>query len=409
MVVLLFTLIDISATKEILYFEICKKNIFFLRLLQYNSTKIVQFWDKRMDLQQILIPLAGKLRRTQAMSKRSSVHFLLIPLAFIMTTACNNTQQPLQTTYKTTGSVERLDPALDAIIDTSAAIEIIAEGFQWSEGPLWVETGQMLLFSDVPANTIYKWTEKNGTEVYLQPSGYTGTEPTQSKEPGSNGLLLDSSGNLVLCQHGDRQMARMDAPLDKPKAAFTALASRYNGMRFNSPNDAVYSATGELFFTDPPYGLPAQNDDDPTKEIPFNGVYKVTPYGDVILLTDSITRPNGIAFFPDGYTLLVASSDPNAANWYVLDVRNAPTNPTFFYSATDERRGLPGLPDGLKITKNGIVFASGPGGVWIFSQAGDVLGKIKLDAAASNVALSADEKTLYITNHQQILRVALNQ
>src|SRR5690606_33652172 len=145
-----------------------------------------------------LIPLAGKLRRTQAMSKRSSVHFLLIPLAFIMTTACNNTQQPLQTTYKTTGSVERLDPALDAIIDTSAAIEIIAEGFQWSEGPLWVETGQMLLFSDVPANTIYKWTEKDGTEVYLQPSGYTGTEPTQSKEPGSNGLLLDSSGNLVL-------------------------------------------------------------------------------------------------------------------------------------------------------------------------------------------------------------------
>lgn len=343
------------------------------------------------------------------MSVISSVHFLLIPFTLVMTTACNNTQQPQQPTYKTTGNVERLDPALDAIIDTTAAIEIIAEGFQWSEGPLWIETEQMLLFSDVPANTIYKWTEKNGTAVYLQPSGYTGTEPSQSKEPGSNGLLLDSNGNLILCQHGDRQMARMDAPLDKPAATFTALASHYDGMRFNSPNDAVYSATGELFFTDPPYGLPAQNDDDPAKEIPFNGVYKVTQRGDISLLTDSITRPNGIAFFPDGYTLLIASSDPNAANWYVLDVRNAPATPTLFYSATDERRGLPGLPDGLKITKNGIVFASGPGGVWIFNQEGLVLGKIKLDAAASNIALSADEKTLYITNHQQILRVTLNQ
>ncbi|HWK98675.1 MAG TPA: SMP-30/gluconolactonase/LRE family protein [Parapedobacter sp.] len=343
------------------------------------------------------------------MSIIPSVHFLFIPFILIMTTACNNTQDTRQSTYKTTGNIERVDPALDAIIDTTATIEIIAEGFQWSEGPLWVEARQMLLFSDVPANTIYKWTEESGTEVYLQPSGYTGTEPSQSKEPGSNGLLLDSNGNLVLCQHGDRQVARMDAPLDRPSATFTSLASHYDGMRFSSPNDAVYSRDCELFFTDPPYGLPAQNDDDPAKEIPFNGVYKVTQAGDIILLTDSITRPNGLAFFPDGHTLLVASSDPNAANWYLLDVRNAPTIPMLFYSATDERENLPGLPDGLKITKNGTIFASGPGGVWIFNLDGHVLGKIKLDAAASNIALSADEKTLYITNHQQVLRVTMNR
>lgn len=333
------------------------------------------------------------------------INFLLIPFALTMTTACNNTQQPRQTAYKTTGSIERLDPALDAIIDSNATIEIIAEGFEWSEGPLWVESNQMLLFSDVPANTVYKWTEENGTEVYLQPSGYTGTEPTQSKEPGSNGLLLDSTGALVLCQHGDRQLSKMDASLDKPAATFTTLANNYQGMRFSSPNDAVYSTRGELFFTDPPYGLPAQNDDDPSKEIPFNGVYKMKQSGDVVLLTDSITRPNGIAFFPGEQTLLVANSDANAANWYLLDVREAPTIPTLFYSATDERQGLKGLPDGLKIAKNGTVFASGPGGIWIFNSDGNLLGKIKLEEAASNVALSADEKTLYITNHQQVLRM----
>src|SRR5690606_38729511 len=223
--------------------------------------------------------------------------WLLISFVLMGAMACNPAQQSAQPNYKTTGSIERLDPALDAIIDTNAQVEIIAEGFEWSEGPLWVESEQMLLCSDVPANTIYKWTEENGAEVYLQPSGYTGVAPSNSKEPGSNGLVLDGEGNLVLCQHGNRQMARMDAALHKPEATFVTIAGKYDGKRFNSPNDAVYNRMGELFFTDPPYGLPAQNDDDPAKEIPFNGVYKVKPNGAVVLLEDGITRPNGIAFF----------------------------------------------------------------------------------------------------------------
>jgi len=332
---------------------------------------------------------------------------LFTPFVLIAAMACNNTQQSAQMNDRTTGSIERLDPALDAIIDNNAQAEIIAEGFEWSEGPLWVESEQMLLFSDVPTNTIYKWTEENGAEVYLQPSGYTGVEPTNSKEPGSNGLVLDGEGNLVLCQHGNRQMATMDAALHKPEAIFVTLAGKYNGMRFNSPNDAVYNSMGELFFTDPPYGLPAQNDDDPAKEIPFNGVYKVKPNGEVVLLADGITRPNGIAFFPGEEKLLIASSDPNAANWYVLDVRDTLSTPTLFHSATETRQGLKGLPDGLKIDKNGNVFASGPGGIWIFNDNGTVLGKIRLDEAASNVALSADERTIYITNDRYVLRVKL--
>ncbi|MFC7524604.1 SMP-30/gluconolactonase/LRE family protein [Parapedobacter sp. GCM10030251] len=333
------------------------------------------------------------------------MNWLFTPLILILVMGCNNPKPKQQ--HPTIGSIERLDPALDAIVDTNAKAEIIAEGFEWSEGPLWVEDEQMLLFSDVPANTIYKWTEEDGAEVYLQPSGYTGTEPTKSKEPGSNGLLLDPEGNLVLCQHGNRQLAKMDAPLHQPKATFVTLAERYDGKRFNSPNDAIYSRTGELFFTDPPYGLPAQNDSDPAKEIPFNGVYKVTPTGEVVLLTDSISRPNGIAFFPGEKKILVANSDPAAADWYVLDVSGSPSTPTLFYSATHEREGLKGLPDGLKIDTKGNVFASGPGGIWIFNDTGKVLGKIRLDEAASNVALSADERTIYITNDRYVLRVKL--
>ncbi len=337
----------------------------------------------------------------------TNMKLIFSPIVLIMALACNNVQQTQQMTYKTTGSIERLDPALDTIIDIGTTAEIIAEGYEWSEGPLWVESEQMLLFSDVPANTIYKWTEKNGAEIYLQPSGYSGSAPSNSKEPGSNGLLLDNQRNLILCQHGNRQLARMDAPLNKPEATFVALASKYEDKRFNSPNDAVYNSAGELFFTDPPYGLPSQNDDDPSKEITFNGVYKVGANGEVVLLTDIITRPNGIAFFPGEQKILIASSDPNAANWYLLDVGDTQATPTLFYSATNERNGLKGLPDGLKIDKNGTVFASGPGGIWIFNRDGKVLGKIKLDEAASNVALSDDEKTLYITNDMYVLRVNL--
>ncbi|MBD1433629.1 SMP-30/gluconolactonase/LRE family protein [Sphingobacterium sp. DN00404] len=309
--------------------------------------------------------------------------------------------------YETIGSVIRYDLTLDAIIDSSARAEIIAEGFEWSEGPLWVESEQMLLFSDVPTNTIYKWTAETGSEVYLKPSGDTGDNPNRRKEPGSNGLLLNDAGNLVLCQHGNRQVARMDAPLAQPQATFQTLADKYADKRLSSPNDAVYNKTGELFFTDPPYGLPTQRDNDPEKEIPFNGVYKVRQNGEVILLTDQISKPNGIAFFPDGKKLLIGNSDPNAADWYILDLVDTIVTPKLFYSATNERAGLKGLPDGLKIDSKGTVYASGPGGVWIFNSTGKVLGKIALDNPASNVALSADEKTLYITNSDKILRVKL--
>lgn len=329
---------------------------------------------------------------------------------FIILVACGNNEEnkKQEMKYKTIGSVLRFDAALDNIMDTNAKAEIIAEGFEWSEGPLWIEAQQALIFSDVPTNTIYKWTDAKGKEIYLKPSGYTGTEPSLSKEPGSNGLTFDKNGSLVLCQHGDRRMARMDAPLDKPEAKFVTLADKYNGKRFSSPNDAVFNSAGELFFTDPPYGLPSQDDTDPKKEISFNGVYKVKSNGDVILLVDSITRPNGIAFTPDEKKLIVACSDPAKPNWYIFDVNgDSLTNGRIFYSAADRDRSWNGLPDGFKVDKNGNVFATGPGGVYIFNSDGKRLGIVRLENSTSNCALSPDEKTLYITNDMYVLRVKM--
>ncbi len=323
----------------------------------------------------------------------------MLLMLLLVTTSCS-----VQKIYPTIGSIERSDDSINNIISPNAKAEIIAEGFDWSEGPLWIEKNKMLLFSDIPRNAIYKWTGKNGAELYLKPSGYTGTEK-RGGETGSNGLILDKNNKLVLCQHGDRRMARMDATLHHPLPKFISIASNWQGKKLNSPNDAVYNSNGELFFTDPPYGL-EKGMNDPLKEIPFQGVYKVNHSGEVILVTDTLSRPNGIAFFPGEKTFIVANSDGNKPNWYAFDINenNEVVNGRIFYSAAGYDKSLKGGNDGLKIDRNGNVFATGPGGIWIFNNNGKLLGKLKLNEAASNVALSTDEKTLYITNDMFIVR-----
>ena len=313
-----------------------------------------------------------------------------------------------QHNMKTIGSIERLDSAINTIVSRQAVLEVIADWYEWSEGPLWIGQHNMLVFSDPPKNTVYKWTEEKGAEVYLTPSGYTGTTPSESKEPGSNGLTLSKDGKLTLCQHGNRQVAIMDAPLDAPNPKFTALAAGYEGKKFNSPNDLTYNSKGDLFFTDPPYGLP-KHAEDPAKEIPFQGVYRVTADGTVTLITDSLTRPNGVALTPDEKTLVVANSDPDKAKWYVFDLseNGSASNARVLYDATSFTKTEQGLPDGLKIDKEGNIFASGPGGLWIFNAAGTLLGKFKFPVPISNCALSDDQKTLYITADMYIIRVKL--
>ena len=307
---------------------------------------------------------------------------------------------------KQMGSVEKFDPALDAIIASDAVPEILGEGFEWSEGPLWIEKEQMLLFSDIPRNAIMKWTEQGGVQPYLSPSGFTGENFT-GKEPGSNGLLINSKGELVMCQHGDRRVAVMDAPVASPKPVFRTLVDRWEGRRLNSPNDAVYDAAGNLYFTDPPYGLPG-NVNDPGKEISFQGVYKLRTDGQVILLTDSMPRPNGIGISPDGKTLVVANSEGPDAHWNAFTISgDSLINARTFFS-TPWKDGEKGAPDGLKIDRRGVVFATGPGGVWILDASGKALGRVRVPEATANCALSTDGQWLYMTSDMYLMRIALN-
>lgn len=306
---------------------------------------------------------------------------------------------------RTVGSIDRLDAALDELVPANAQIEVLAEGFDWSEGPVWVPEGGYVLFTDVPQNTIYKWSAEDGLSAWLRPSGYTGGDSSDGE--GANGLLLDSEGRLVLCQHGDRRVARLDAPLSDPQPQFTTLADTYDGQRFNSPNDAVFHSSGALYFTDPPYGL-AGGPDDPAREIDFSGVYRLDPDGTVALMVDSLSRPNGIGLSPDEQTLYVANSDPDRALWMAYDVQSdgALANGRVFFDATEWTGERPGLPDGLKVDPSGHVFASGPGGVLMFAPDGTHLGTISTPLPTANLAFGgADGRTLFMTSDSTFLRV----
>ncbi len=307
------------------------------------------------------------------------------------------------------GSIEVFDKSIASILDTTAAIEIIATGHEWTEGPLWLEKENCLLYSDIPRNKIYKWTAQDGAQVYLDSAGYTGSKP-RGGELGSNGLLLNAAGQLVLCQHGNRQMAVMEATLQSPKPQFTPLAANFEGKRFNSPNDATFRSNGDLFFTDPPYGLEGYVDD-PGKELPYQGVFKLAN-GRVDLLTDTITRPNGIALINQEKTLLVANSDGPKAFWYLYDlgINDSLTNPRLLMDARPyQGEGVKGGPDGLKVDAQGNIFATGPGGVFIFNAAGKLLGRLKVPEACSNVALTPDGKTIFITADMYVLKLVMRQ
>lgn len=329
-----------------------------------------------------------------------------IVFSFFLLLAISCTQP--KNTMKPNSSIEILDEAALGLIDPEAKLEVIAEGFEWTEGPLWLEKEKKLLFSDIPNNSVFQIDAKGETSLYLKPSGYTG-DATRGGETGSNALILDPQGNLVLCQHGDRRMAKMNAPLGQPKPDFVSIVDNYQGKRLNSPNDAIYDKSGNLYFTDPPYGLEF-NVDDPAKELAFQGVYCLKTDGE-LLLVDSISRPNGITFSPDQSKLIVANSDPEHAVWYQYDIVSPGVveNRQLFFDSTDlvGKEGQQGLPDGMKMHSSGYLFATGPGGIWVFNPDGKVVARIYTGERTSNCAFSTDEKTLYLTADYYVLKMGL--
>lgn len=308
--------------------------------------------------------------------------------------------------FPTIGEVIRLDPEMDNLVPKDEKIEVLTSGFIWAEGPVWVPQkdhafGGYVLFSDIPNNRIVRWDEGVGSITWLKPSGYTGPGE-YGGEPGCNGLLLDSEGQLVACEHGDRRMSVITKNGGK-----RTLVDNFEGKRLNSPNDACYHKNGDLYFTDPPYGLPDRWED-PRRELDFCGVYRLSKDGKLTLLTKEMTRPNGIAFSPDHKTLYVAQSDPEAALWKSFPVKEDGTlgEGKLFYDATENfKKGLPGLPDGLKVDSHGNIWATGPGGVYVFAPGGTLLGRISTGEKTANCGWGNDGRTLYITADMYLCRI----
>lgn len=311
--------------------------------------------------------------------------------------------------------VDRLDPAIDQIVPKGSKLERVATGFKWVEGPVWLHGS--LYFAEIPSDSIRKWTPGTGVSMFLTPSGYEGHTPYGGPESGSNGMTVDNRGRLTVAGHAQRDVYRLEDL--NPTARITILADSYQGKKLNSPNDLVYRSDGSLYFTDPPYGLRTQSDQDPEKQLNVNGVYRI-PHAleqtagakpkssELQLLVSDLPRPNGIAFSPDEKYLYVDNSEPKKI-WmrYRVQPDGSLADGKLFYDATADTR--PGAPDGMKVDEKGNVYSTGPGGVWIFTPEGKPLGTIVMPERSANVAWGGpDHKTLYIMASSSIYRIHLS-
>jgi gluconolactonase len=299
--------------------------------------------------------------------------------------------------------VNRLDSRFDALVPPRATLEKIADDHGWAEGPLWVRDGGYLLFSDVVENTIYRWKQGEGERIFLQPSGYSGSAAFTGPEPGSNGLAVDPLGRLVFCQHGDRRISRREAD-----GQLTVLVDRFQGKRINSPNDLVFKSNGDLYFTDPPFGLPGTFKD-AARELTFQGVYRLARDGKLTLLTSELSAPNGIAFSPDERTLYVSNADRQRLVWMAFEVKSDGSlgNSRVLYDGTSTLAGRRGTADGMKVDAGGNIFGAGPGGVYVFAPDGGILGWFDFGGNVGNVAWGEDGSTLFITANAAVYRIRL--
>lgn len=330
----------------------------------------------------------------------------IVGCLFILYQGCNkNTSKASQKLPY----VDIIEPELLQIIDSNARIETIENGFNWAEGPLWWEEEKALLFSDVPKNTVYKWVEGKKLETYLHPSGKTTNAP-ESNESGSNGLAFDKDGKLLLCMHGNRILGRMVADTHTPSPLFETLTDEFAGKMYNSPNDLCVDKDGDIFFTDPTFGLKLQ-EKDPKREMTYSGVYLLKSDSSIHLIDSTLWRPNGIALSPDEKKLYVSNSDPANMVWieYTLSSNKRVISKKVFAKKTSEPEKTKGYPDGLKVHSKGVIFATGPSGVLIFNASGIQIGTIFTKEIATNCAFSKEEDYLFVTQNKSILRIPLHK
>lgn len=303
---------------------------------------------------------------------------------------------------KTIGSIEILDPAFSNLLAPNAAIEVLGEGMTWSEGPVWMKDGGYLLCSDIPPNRTMRWDSQNGLQLFREGIGYTGQTPFTGKEPGTNGLAVDRAGRVVACCHGDRCLKRIESD-----GSLTVLVDQFEGQRLNSPNDLTYHSNGDLYFTDPPYGLP-KGESDPGRELAWFGVYRLGADGQVTLLTKEFVRPNGLAFSPDEKTLYVSQSGSVFPHWRAFAVSQDGTlgaGRVFFDPAAWVQEQRPGSPDGMTVDALGNVWATGPGGIYCFTPAGKPIGRLNTGERTANCTFGDDGNSLFICAHSYLCRV----
>jgi gluconolactonase len=301
--------------------------------------------------------------------------------------------------------VVRIDPGLDRIIAPSARVEFLASGFRWAEGPVWAAGQDCLFFNDPPSNILYRWRAGDGAKPFLSPSGLQTPVPAGIREAGLNGLAIDADGALIAADSGTRAIVRIDLASGERRI----LIDRFEGKRFNSPNDLCIAASGAIYFTDPTYGL-AEGDASPLRELDQRGLYRLAPDGKVTLLDGDHRRPNGVALSPDGRTLYLALSDEKQPEVlaYKLDGDGLPTGRRLFRDMRAElAQGQPGLPDGIKVDARGHVFATGPGGVHVCAPDGQLLGMIRTGKAIANCAIDAAGGRLFLTSADRLAMVAL--
>jgi gluconolactonase len=297
------------------------------------------------------------------------------------------------------GFYEAFSPKFYDIVDAREALITLGDGYQWSEGPAWDKTRNQLYFTDVPGNIAYVWNQTDGVKTFLNPSG--ANVESGFREPGANGLHFRGNGKLLVCNHGSRSIEELDIETRER----TTLAAQFRNKKFNSPNDVIENSRGDIYFTDPPYGLEGLNDS-PLKELRHNGVYHLDSKGALHLLISDMTFPNGIALSPDENTLYIAQSDPTAQHIYTLDINRPNAEKTLFVDLTPySTPQSPGLPDGMVIDIHGNIFATGPGGLFVITPKGDILGRIKTGKASANCTFGENGSTLFITNHDRLLKL----